>query len=334
MIIPNRFLRGPILPRVQSSNVTLGFVLQRKEGVNVTSPREKFRSVLAGKVPILAANIFDPLSARIAQILEYEVYVLSGSVAKGSALNMPDLVLTNISDLVAHAQRIIQTTKVPLMVDAEDGFGGPVNVVRTIADLENTGVAAIEIEDNFVPKSFGVSRPGVIPTDMHVAKLQAAISTRSDPTLTIVARTAALGECPLDEALHRITAYSETGVDAIMLASVPRGQKDIEAVHSITDLPLCILNSEISIREHRDFLIHNNVKILMLGNPTYAATVQTIYDVLLRLREGDTFHSLAERLASRDLLQRVIHTDEYIALQELYSKQKTIDGDTKDHAGS
>ena len=72
----------------------------------------------------------------------------------------------------------------------------------------------------------------------------------------------------------------------------------------------------------------------MLGNPTYAATVQTIYDVLLRLREGDTFHSLAERLASRDLLQRVIHTDEYIALQELYSKQKTIDGDTKDHAGS
>ena len=73
MIIPNRFLRGPILPRVQSSNVTLGFVLQRKEGVNVTSPREKFRSVLAGKVPILAANIFDPLSARIAQILEYEV---------------------------------------------------------------------------------------------------------------------------------------------------------------------------------------------------------------------------------------------------------------------
>ena len=238
---------------------------------------------------------------------------------------MPDLVLANMSDLMAHAQRIIQATRVPLMVDAEDGFGGPLNVVRTVADLENAGVAAIEIEDNVVPKSFGVSRPGVIPTDMYVAKLHAAISARSDPALTIVARTAALGDCPLDEALHRITAYAETGVDAIMLASVPRGQKDIEAVHGITDLPLCVLSPAISVRDQKEFLTRNNVKILMLGNPTYAATVQTIFDVLLRLREGASLESLTKHLAPRDLLQRIIHTDEYIALQGLYSDQRGID---------
>lgn len=290
------------------------------------SPREKFQAVLAAKNPVLAANIFDPLSARIAQILDYEVYVLSGSVAKASALNMPDLVLANMSDLMAHAQRIIQATRVPLMVDAEDGFGGPINVVRTVADLESAGVAAIEIEDNVIPKSFGVSQPGVIPTDLHVAKLRAAISARSDPALTIVARTAALGDCPLDEALQRITAYAETGVDAIMLASVPRGLKDIEAVHGITDLPLCVLSPAVSIRDHKEFLIRNNVKILMLGNPTYAATVQAIFDVLLRLREGASLESLTKHLAPRDLLQRITHTDEYIALQGLYSDQRSIDG--------
>ena len=112
--------------------------------------REQFRSVLSRPDCTLAANIFDPLSARIAHMLDYEVCVLSGSVGKVSNLGVPDGVLTNMSDVVDHCRRIIRMVDVSLMVDAEDGFGNAVNVARTVREMEGAGVSAIEIEDNFV----------------------------------------------------------------------------------------------------------------------------------------------------------------------------------------
>ena len=158
-----------------------------REVAAVSQVRERFRSVLAGSTCSLAANIFDPLSARIADNLGYQVCVLSGSVGKVANLGVPDIVLSNMSDVVDHCRRITRMTEVSLMVDAEDGFGNAVNVARTVREMEAAGVSGIEIEDNVVPKQFNVTDPGLVSTDEQVSKLRAAVAARSDPTTVIVA---------------------------------------------------------------------------------------------------------------------------------------------------
>ena len=279
--------------------------------------RERFRQVIARDTCTLAANIFDPLSSHIAHLLEYEICVLSGSVGKVANLGVPDIVLSNMSDVVDHCRRIIRMSDVSLMVDAEDGFGNAVNVSRTVREMEGAGVSAIEIEDNVVPKQFGVANPGLVSTAEQVGKLKAAVAARIDPTTVIVARSAALGECSLEEALDRIKAYSETGAEAVMLTGC-KSRRQLEAVHQATTLPLCVLSPPADARDDPEFLAANGVRILMLGNPTFAVTVKAIYDSLKHLKIGGSMEDLAERQAAPDLLRWVNRTDEFIGLQEQY----------------
>jgi oxaloacetate decarboxylase len=279
---------------------------------------ERFRGVLAGSTCVLAANIFDPLSARIADTLGYEVCVLSGSVGKAANLGVPDIVLSNMSDVADHCRRITRMAAVSLMVDAEDGFGNAVNVRRTVQEMEAAGVAAIEIEDNVVPKKFNVRHPGLVSTEEQVGKLQAAVAARTDPSTVIVARTSALAACPLEEALDRIRAYATTGAEALMLAAVPHGRADIAAVHQATSLPLCVLNPPAEARHDAAFLSANGVRILMLGNPTYAIAVKAIHDVLQRLKEGTALEDFKELQAPPELLRAVNRTEELIQWQQEY----------------
>ena len=285
----------------------------------MSRPRELFRELISRPNCTLAANIFDPLSARIAHMLGYEIIVLSGSVGKVANLGVPDGVMSNMSDVVDHCRRITRMTDVPLMVDAEDGFGNAVNVVRTVREMEAAGVAAIEIEDNFVPRRFNVADPGLVSTGEQVGKLEAAVGARTDPTTVIVARSAALGLCPLDEALERIQAYSQTGAEAVMLTG-SSSREQLEAVHGVTSLPLCVLNPPADARNDQAFL-NANMRILMLGNPTYAVAVNAIYDSLSHLRDGGALEDLAGRQATPDLLRQVNRTDEFIALQERYLRE-------------
>ena len=279
--------------------------------------REQFRSVLARPTCTLAANIFDPLSASIAHMLEYEVCVLSGSVGKVANLGVPDGVLSNMSDVVDHCRRITRIADVSLMVDAEDGFGNAVNVARTVREMEGAGVSAIEIEDNFVPKQFNVQNPGLISKEEQVGKLHAAVAARTDPTTVIVARSAALGMTPLDEALDRIQAYSQTGAEALMLTG-SSSRDQLEAVHRVTTLPICVLSPPADIRNDPAFLAATGVKILMLGNPTFAVAVKAIFDSLRHLKEGGSLEELGDLQATPDLLRSVNRTDEFLQWQEQY----------------
>jgi carboxyvinyl-carboxyphosphonate phosphorylmutase len=281
--------------------------------------REFFREVLSRPECTLAANIFDPLSARIAHMLGYEVCVLSGSVGKAANLGVPDGVLSNMSDVVDHCRRITRMVDVSLMVDAEDGFGNAVNVVRTVREMEAAGVAGIEIEDNFVPRRFNVADPGLVSTEEQVGKLEAAVAARTDPTTVIVARSAALGLCPLDEALERVRAYSQTGAEALMLTGA-QSREQLEAVHQATSLPLCVLSPPADARNDQAFL-NSNMRILMLGNPTFAVAVKAIHDSLKHLKDGGALEDLAGQQAAPDLLRQVNRADEFLALQERHVRE-------------
>ena len=230
-------------------------------------------------------------------------------------LGVPDIVLSNMSDVVDHCRRITRIADVSLMVDAEDGFGNAVNVHRTVRELEAAGVSAIEVEDNVVPKRFNLSDPGLVSTEEQVGKLRAAVAARADPTTVIVARSAAFGQGSVEEAQERLRAYSTTGAEAVMLTGI-RSREQLSAAHEATPLPLCILAPPADARNDPAFLAENGVRILMLGNPTFAVAVKAMHGSLKHLRDGGALEELADAQATAELLRSVNRTDEFMGLQE------------------
>jgi oxaloacetate decarboxylase len=290
---------------------------EKQGGYWMSHARERFRQVLAQPTCTVAANIFDPLSARIAHMLDYDVCFLSGSVGKVANLGVPDIVLYNLSDAVDHCRRITRMADVSLMVDGEDGFGNAVNVMRTVKELEAAGVSAIEIEDNIAPERFNAADRGLHPTAEQVGKLEAAVAARSDPTTVIVARTAALTYHPLDEALERMRAYAQTGVEAIRLVGL-RTRAQLEAVHQATSLPLTVLSPPPDLMHDRAFLSAHGVRVLMLGNPAFAMAVKAIYDCFKHVKDGGAVEDLADQQASADVLRAVNRTEEFVQWQQRY----------------
>ncbi len=283
----------------------------------MSQARERFREVLSRPACTVAANIFDPLSARIAHMLDYEVCFLSGSVGKVANLGVPDIVMYNMSDAVDHCRRITRMADVSLMLDGEDGFGNAVNVMRTVKELEAAGVSAIEIEDQIPPARFNAEDAGLYSKEEQAGKLEAAVAARTDPTTVIVARTAALRYCPMDEALDRMKAYAQAGVEAIRLVGLST-REQLESVHQTTSLPLTVLSPPADMINDRPFLAANGIRILMLGNPAFAVAVKAIYDCLKHLKDGGAIEELSGKEASSDLLRAVNRTDEFIQLQQQF----------------
>ena len=161
--------------------------------------------------------------------------------------------------------------------------------------------------------------PALVSTEEQVGKLEAAVEARTDPTTVIVARSAALGLCPLDEALERVRAYSQTGAEALMLTGA-QSREQLEAVHQATSLPLCVLSPPADARNDQAFL-DSNMRILMLGNPTFTIAVKAIHDSLKHLKDGGAIEDLPGQQATPELLRQVNRTDEFIALQERYVRE-------------
>jgi oxaloacetate decarboxylase len=281
----------------------------------VTLGGARLKEVLLGPECLPAAPIFDPLSARIAEMSGWKVCKLAGSVAKAAELSLPDGVpLANVSDLVDICRRINRVIDVSLMVDVDDGGDTPLNLYRTVRDLEAVGVAAIEVEDNLIPQHLGspASRHSeLIPTGRQVDKLKAALEARREDSTLIIARTSALSEMPLADALVRIKAFAASGVDALMLPGVaPKTRSVIDAVHAVTDLPLCVVGLTQEMAHDREFLDRNRVRIRYFGQPVYGITVKAIYDSLAHLKRGDSLEDLDDLRASPDLMNAITRLDE------------------------
>jgi carboxyvinyl-carboxyphosphonate phosphorylmutase len=290
----------------------------------MSQARERFRQILARPACTPAAPIFDPLSARIADMLGWEVCKLSGSVGKFANLAVPDGVpLSNMSDLVDLCWRINRVTDTCLIADADEGGGSALNVFRTVRELEAVGVVAIELEDNLVPSRFGEAESRhslMIPVEEQVDKLKAAVAARRDPSTVIVARTVALAELPLNEALERIKAYSQTGAEAIMLPGVPRGRADIEALHRTTSLPLFVLGAPPDDASAPGFLAAHGARIFYLGLSIYAMAVKALHDGLKHLKDGGSPADLKDRSAPKELIEAVNRTDEFMQWQQKFMK--------------
>ena len=197
------------------------------------------RELLAGPEPVLAPGAYDALSARLVERAGFPAVYMTGFGASASLLGRPDVGLLSFDEMAGHARRLAQAVSVPLIADADDGYGNPLNVMRTVQEYEAAGVAALHIEDQVAPKRCGhMEGKDVIETAEMVEKVRAAVEARGDGELLIIARTDARAVEGLDAALERARRYRDAGADALFVEA-PETEQEIEAVAAaFPDVPL------------------------------------------------------------------------------------------------
>jgi carboxyvinyl-carboxyphosphonate phosphorylmutase len=268
-----------------------------------TQQRERFRAILAGDRCVHPGSVYDPISARIAEDLGFEIGMFAGSIGATTVIGAPDLITLTLTEFAQQAYRICRAGRLPLLVDADHGYGNALNVKRTVEELETAGVAALTIEDTDLPQPYGtVGGTRLVSIDEGVGKMKAALAGRQDPSLVVVGRTSAVQVTGLDDAIARARAYEAAGVDALFFVGVQE-RAQIEALHAAVKLPLILGGTPKALRDP-DYLAGVGVRISLLGHQPFMAAVQATYATLKALRE----HSDPDRLqgvASGDLMKQV-----------------------------
>lgn len=270
--------------------------------------RDKFRAIMSGDRCVHPGSVFDPMSARIAEDLGFEMGMFAGSVASQAVLGAPDHILVTMTEFAEQCRRICRAGELPLMVDADHCYGNALNVMRTVEELETAGVCGMSIEDTLLPMAYGSPRKAdFISVDEGVGKMKAALAARRDKGLCIVGRTSMV---PIDlkDGIARVKAYEKAGVDALFLVGVKK-RSDVEAVASEVKLPLVIGGSPADLQD-LDWLSGLNVRICLQGHQPLMAAVQAVHDTLKALRKGVKPADL-KGVASADLMKRVMRDADY-----------------------
>lgn len=198
----------------------------------------RFRQMLKEPGIIVAPGAYDCLTAKIIEQAGFPAVYMTGAGTSVARLGYPDLALATMTEMVASAADIVAAVDVPVIADADTGYGGPLNIQRTVRQYERTGVSAIHIEDQEFPKRCGhLDDKLVIPEDDMVRKIQAAIDARTDDDFTIIVRTDALAVTDWDDTMRRCDAYVEAGADVLFIEAL-RTPEEAEQVARNFDVPL------------------------------------------------------------------------------------------------
>ena len=271
--------------------------------------RERFRALLAEGRCFYPASVFDPISARIAEDLGFEVTMFAGSIASFTVLGAPDIVMLTLTEFASQVLRICRAGHLPLLVDADHGYGNALNVKRTVEELEIAGVCALTIEDTLLPASFGRSEgKDLISVEEGVGKMRAALAGREDRNLVIVGRTSAVATTGVADAIARARAYAASGVDAMFFAGV-RTRAQLDAIASDLKIPIFLGGAGAELYD-RDYLASRGVHICLQGHSPFLAAVRAVHETLKALRDG-TPPSDIKAVASADLMKRVTRETEY-----------------------
>lgn len=273
-----------------------------------TDRRRRFRALLAGDRCFHPGSVYDPISARIAEDLGFEIGMFAGSVASMTVLGAPDLIVLTLTEFAAQAYRINRAGNLALMVDADHGYGNALNVKRTVEELETVGVCGMSIEDTELPTPHGTTKPRLISIAEGVGKMKAALSGRQDPLLCIAGRTSAITITGLDDAIARGQAYEAAGVDALFFVGI-KTRAELEAISAATKLPL-IMGGVSGDLTDRDYLASRRVRIALQGHQPFAAGVKAVHDTLKALRDG-TAPSKLQGVADAEMMKRVTREGDY-----------------------
>ena len=264
--------------------------------------REALRSILSGGRCIRPGSVYDAISIRIAEDLGFEAGMFGGSVASLAVLGDPDIALITLTELAEQMRRMSRAAALPVLVDADHGYGNALNVRRTVQELETAGAGGLTIEDTLLPQAFGEPKAQLISLEEGAGKMKAALDGRGDPSLVIMARTGASSITSLGDAIERARAYEATGVDALFLTGI-KTRAELEAISVATRLPI-VLGGVPEEMNDLDYLADKRVRIALQGHATFAAATQAVYETLKALREGTSPKQL-KGLASSELTNRL-----------------------------
>lgn len=277
--------------------------------------RSAFRALLAADSCFHTASVFDPMSARIAADLGFEVGILGGSVASLQVIAAPDFALITLSEFVEQATRIGRVSRLPVIADADHGYGNALNVMRTVVELERAGIAALTIEDTLLPAQFGRKSTDLISVAEGVGKIRAALEARVDPELSIIARTHA-GVLNVDEVISRTVAYQQAGADGICIVGI----EDFEHLEKIAEhlnVPLMLVTYGNPKLRDDARLAKLGVRIVVNGHGAYFAAIKATYDCLREQRGA-----VASELSASELALKYTLPEEYIVWAEEFMDVK------------
>lgn len=263
-------------------------------------PTTKLRELLKRDEALMAPGAFDPMAAKLVERAGFEAVYMTGGGTALARVGMPDVGLITMTEMVQNAAAIAEAVSIPLIADADTGYGNQLNVRRTVREYERAGVAGIHLEDQIFPKKCGhLLGKRLIPIEEAVQKIRAAVDVRQDPDFLIIARCDALLEAGMEEAVRRGQAYLEAGADMLFIES-PRTMEEIETIpRRLKGMHLFNMASSgktpfLSIKD----VTRLGFKLMILPNFATLAAIKAMREVLAEMKATGSAAGVLDRCAS------------------------------------
>ena len=280
----------------------------------------KLRELLKRQGMLIAPGVYDALGARIVEEAGFEAVYIGGFAVEAS-YGYPDMSALTMTEMVQRAASIAQSVEIPVICDAETGFGNAINVIRTVREFERAGVAGIHLEDQAMPKKCG-SFPGkkLIPKEEMVSKIHAAIEARTDPDFVIIARTDAFESQGMGEIIDRGRAYAEAGADIIQ-PILPLTSDQIKTACSSFNKPIMVAVSETPVRIVHPFaaLEEMGVKLALIPLTLTFTAITAMRRAAKEIKESGTIKPIVERNDTWETVLNLIGYDRFVKWSERYS---------------
>ena len=282
----------------------------------------QLRQLLRQPGIIVAPGAYDCLTAKLVAREGFPAVYMTGAGTALTRLGQPDLGVATLSEMVTNAAAMASTVAIPLIADADTGYGGALNVYRTVREYEKAGVAALHIEDQVFPKRCGhLEGKQVVPTEEMVIKLRAAVEARTDEDLVLIARTDALAVTGLDDTLRRCHAYIEAGADVLFVEAL-RDREEIERIVREVHVPLLY-----NFVEHGkspllpvDELQRLGFKVVIFPGSIMLAVLPLVRQILAEIRQRGTTEALIDRMTD------VVELFETMGLSDMLALDARIAG--------
>ncbi len=284
---------------------------------SVATTRAAFRARLASGGIVVLPGAFNPLSAMLIERRGFEGVYVSGAVL-AAELGLPDVGLTTASEVAQRSAQIARVTTRPVVVDADTGFGGPVNVARSVALLEDAGVAALHLEDQVNPKRCGhLDGKAVVERPEALQRIRAAVSARRDPNLLVIARSDARAVEGLDAAIERLRAYVDAGADAVFPEAL-LDAREFEAVRAAIDVPILANMTEFGRGESLrvDQLDALGINLVIFPVSLLRLAMGAADRALAALRADGDLHAVIGSMQTREELYDLLDYSSYASFDD------------------
>lgn len=281
--------------------------------------RKQFKKRLQEPDPILAPGAFSALSARLIEEAGFECVYVTGAGIANNFLGWADMGLQTMHDVLNTVREIVNVVTIPVIVDVDTGFGGVVNVYRTVREFERVGATAIHIEDQVMPKKCGhFQGKGLIRTEEMIQKIKVAIDTRTDPNFLVIARTDARELEGFESSIERAIAYKEAGADIVFIDALESVEelklaaKQVDAI-LLADMVEGGVTPLLPLAELGEI----GYKIVIYANSLSRACMKSMQDMLLILKEYGTTRDHLQQMVTWEERQRIVRLKD---LQDLESR--------------